>query len=198
MRGSTVVRRSRSFRVRRLSMVALPVALMLLAACGSSSSNNSASTSYGGASSPTSVHAAVNAKTTVMVSKNPTLGSVLTDVNGMTLYTLTNAGEPVACTGQCATLWPPLLLPAGVTTATGGAGASGLGVISMNGGMQVTVHGDPVYRYSGDKAPGDANGQGLKSFGGVWHVAGTAGASASSAPTTTTPAAMGGYGGYGG
>ena len=44
------------------------------------------------------------------------------------------------CTDACRAAWPPLLLPAGVTTATPGAGVTGaLGPITRpNGGTQVT------------------------------------------------------------
>jgi predicted lipoprotein with Yx(FWY)xxD motif len=104
----------------------------------------------------------------------------------------------VVRTGECATLWPPVLLPSGVTTATGAAGVTGLGIASMNGGMQVTEGGAPLYRYSGDSAAGDTNGDGLSSFGGVWHVAGTTRPASGGAATTTTPTTMGGYGSYGG
>ncbi|HTK17683.1 MAG TPA: hypothetical protein VL769_14915 [Acidimicrobiia bacterium] len=123
------------------------------------------------------------------------MGALLVDAKAMTLYTLTNAGKPVACTGKCATFWPPLLLPPGATAATGGAGVSGLGTVVMNGGMQVTEHGDPLYRFSQDKAAGDTNGEGINSFGGTWHVAKTSAAADANPPTTpaTTAPAGGGY-----
>jgi predicted lipoprotein with Yx(FWY)xxD motif len=108
-----------------------------------------------------------------MMSSTSKLGAMLVDAKGMTLYTLTNAGKPVACAGQCATFWPPPLLPSDATTATGGAGVSGLGTVSMNGGIQVTERGDPLYRFSQDKAAGNTNGEGVKSFGGTWHIAKT-------------------------
>jgi predicted lipoprotein with Yx(FWY)xxD motif len=135
-----------------------------------------------------------------MSAHNAQFGDLLVDANGMTLYTLTNNGHPVACTGQCATFWPPLLLPANVTTAKGARGISGLGVVSMNGGMQVTEHGAPLHRYSGDSAAGDTNGEGINSFGGIWHVARTAAAATTAAvPKTTTPPMTSGNGySYGG
>lgn len=169
----------------------VPVALFALAACGSSS--------YGGKSAATNPGTQPPSHTgaVVMSAHNAKLGALLVDDKGMTLYTLTNGGHPVACTGQCATFWPPLLLPANVNTAKG---ASGLGVNSMNGGMQVTEHGDPLYRYSGDNAAGDTNGEGINSFGGVWHVARTtAVATPAAAPNTTSPPATSGSGyNYGG
>jgi hypothetical protein len=87
---------------------------------------------------------------------------------------------------------PPLLLPSGSSTPTGAVGVTGLGVVSMNGGMQVTVHGDPLYRFSGDKATGDTNGEGINSFGGIWHIGHTTAASGAGTATTTTPAASSG------
>ena len=72
----------------------------------------------------------------------------------ITLYTLTNGGSAVACTGQCATFWPPLVLPDDMTTAVAGAGVTGLGTASTAAGSQVTENGVPLYRFSMDKAPG--------------------------------------------
>jgi predicted lipoprotein with Yx(FWY)xxD motif len=83
--------------------------------------------------------------------------------NGMTVYTfakdVANSGTS-ACTGGCITKWPALTVPAGSTPA-GGSGVTGkLGTItrSDDGSTQVTYNGLPLYFYSGDKAPGDANG----------------------------------------
>jgi predicted lipoprotein with Yx(FWY)xxD motif len=36
------------------------------------------------------------------------------------------------------------------------------------GEPEVTYNGHPVYRFAGDKAPGDVNGEGLTAFGGEW------------------------------
>ena len=47
----------------------------------------------------------------VMHANNPKLGVIVVDAQGRTLYTLTKNGEPVACTGQCASFWPPLCCP---------------------------------------------------------------------------------------
>lgn len=192
---ATSSRRRSSRFPGRIRLLLVPAAIIVVAACGSSKS-----TSNGAQSTPTSGGTTSNSSAVVMMSNSSTLGAFLTDANGMTLYTLTNAGHPVACTGGCATFWPPLLLPAGVTSAKGSAGVTGLGVVSMDGGMQVTAHGDPLYRFSKDKAPGDTNGQGISSFGGVWHVAATASALPANSPATTPPTTTSSYGGggYGG
>jgi len=184
-------------------LLVVPVALVGLAACGSSGSKAAApNTSPTTTTSPsTTTSAGTSAGTVVMMSSSSKLGPLLVDAKDKTLYTLSNAGKPVACTGQCATFWPPLLVPSGTTTAKGGAGVTGLGLVPMNGGMQVTENGDPLYRFSLDKAAGQTNGEGIKSFGGTWHVAKTTSAAPAGTPTpastpttagTTVPATSGG------
>jgi hypothetical protein len=39
-----------------------------------------------------------------------------------------------------------------------------------DGGRVVTYAGWPLYTYSGDSAAGQANGQGLNTYGGRWYV----------------------------
>jgi predicted lipoprotein with Yx(FWY)xxD motif len=138
-----------------------------------------------------SASAAPRAKSALMVkvASNANLGKILVTTSGMTLYryTLDKAGK-VACTGKCAVAWPPLLLPSGVTTPTGGPGVTGLGTVKdPDGKLQVTDHGEPLYRFVGDKKAGNTNGQGL---GGTWFVV-----SAKSAKTTSSSSTSGsGYG----
>jgi len=86
----------------------------------------------------------------------------------MTLYYYTpDTATTVACTGGCATNWPPVLFtgtgtPTGATTLTGT-----LAVLSNPNGSQVTYNGHPLYTFVADKAPGDTTGEGK---GGKWHV----------------------------
>lgn len=168
-------------------------ALVVLAACGSSSPKVTAGAQPSVASTtttvkpapPTTMHVASSAP--VVMTAMTKLGSLLVDSKGMTLYTLSNAGKPVACTGQCASFWPPLLLPAGTVSATGGSGVTGLGTTMATGGEQVTVNGAPVYRFSIDKKPGDTNGEGISSFGGTWHVVKAAGTTVATSPATAAP-----------
>jgi predicted lipoprotein with Yx(FWY)xxD motif len=101
------------------------------------------------------------------------LGKVVVDGTGMTLYEFMpdNGGAPT-CNDACAQKWPPL------TTDTPPAVGAGLtkadvGTATRNdGASQVTFHGWPLYRFAGDAAPGNTNGQGL---GGKWFVVGTDG-----------------------
>jgi predicted lipoprotein with Yx(FWY)xxD motif len=96
------------------------------------------------------------------------LGNFLVDDKGMTLYTFKNDASGVSnCNGGCATAWPPLTAQAAPTAGTGVMGTFAL-IKRSDGTMQVTYNGLPLYYFSGDKAAGDTNGQGV---GGVWAVA---------------------------
>ncbi len=88
---------------------------------------------------------------------------------------------------ECLRFWPPLTVPSRHTRLEDGAGVHGsLAILRRSDGtLQVTLRGMPLYRFSGDHAAGQTNGQGIGSFGGTWHVAG-AGVSAP-APAAPTP-----------
>ncbi len=80
----------------------------------------------------------------------------------MTVYTFTkdtaDSGKS-ACTGGCASTWPPLTVPAGGAPAAGTGATGKLGTITRDDGtIQVTYKGLPLYFFKNDKAPGDANG----------------------------------------
>lgn len=160
------------------------VAAIGLAACGGSSSSKSSKKATKAPASAAVVKAANSAK-----------GSILVDSQGKTVYTLTNAGQPVPCTGACLGVWPPLMLPAGTTNATGGPGVTGLATVAANGGQQVTVNGSPLYYFSGDQGAGSTNGDGINSFGGTWNVVQASGGGGSS-PSTTPATTSGGGSGY--
>jgi predicted lipoprotein with Yx(FWY)xxD motif len=108
---------------------------------------------------------------------------VLVDARGMTLYWLADDGPMhSACTAACAETWPPLLSRSAPTAAKGLAGK--LTVDSAGNGPQVRYNDHLLYRYSGDSAPGQANGDGLA---GKWHAARPApSASASADPSNTS------------
>jgi predicted lipoprotein with Yx(FWY)xxD motif len=113
-------------------------------------------------SAPTASVAA--SKATVEATAVGSIGTVLVaGSNGMTVYTFDNdvkdSGKS-ACNGGCISRWPALMVAAG-TTPVAGSGVTGkLGTItrSDDGSLQVTYNGLPLYFFSGDKAPGDANG----------------------------------------
>jgi predicted lipoprotein with Yx(FWY)xxD motif len=96
----------------------------------------------------------------------PKYPDAVTDATGRALYTFSGDEHGnVTCLGACATVWPPLLTT-GDPTITGadpdGPGTQGLG----NGTFQASYHGWPLYYYSRDEKPGDANGVGKRAIGG--------------------------------
>jgi predicted lipoprotein with Yx(FWY)xxD motif len=129
----------------------------------------------------------------VETAKNPKLGTILVTTKGFTLYlyTLDKSGK-VACTGKCATFWPPLVLPPGATKPAGGKGVRGLGTVrDPDGKLQVTFKGHPLYRFVEDKKPGSVLGQGVEK---TWFVlradartASTAAVTALATPVSAPP-----------
>lgn len=155
-------------------------AALLLTACGSAAPTGASSTPTGGsqpaaAGSSTASSSAVATTAQISTAALATLGQVLVDGRGMTLYVYTKdaPGQGISnCTGSCAQLWPPLLTAGTPTASTGVSGA--LGAIGRGGGVrQATIDGRPLYTYSGDAKPGQANGQGV---GGTWYAVGPTGA----------------------
>jgi len=105
--------------------------------------------------------------TTVVATKNASMGTILTTFDGFTLYTFdSDTAGASSCTGSCQNTWPPLVIT-GAPSA--GAGVSGtLGTIKRDdGSTQVTLDGKPLYMNSSDSGPGATNGDGI---GGLWHV----------------------------
>jgi len=120
--------------------------------------------------------------------------SVVVNAQGRTLYALSpETSRHLLCkSAECVHVWPPLTVKSRAVKLKDGAGVQGgLGLLHRsNGTWQVTLRGMPLYRFSGDSGKAEANGEGLKSFGGTWHAV-TASASAGAKPTTpsvpTTP-----------
>ena len=90
---------------------------------------------------------------------------MLTDHNGMTLYTFAkDAGGKSMCNDKCATNWPPL-------KADSDAKSMGEWTVIKrdDGSMQWAYDGKPLYTFIKDKAPGDKTGDGLME--GAWKAA---------------------------
>jgi len=101
--------------------------------------------------------------------RSQTLDAHLVDVNQSTLYRFDgDDANPSrsACTGECAVTWPPVTIQEGGKVYLRDVHTAALGAIKRpDGTIQLTIGGWPIYRYSGDSAPGQANGQGLD---GAW------------------------------
>ena len=133
--------------------------------------------------------AASKDKVTVATATVPGVGTILVDANGHALYTLTDGtGAAVDCTGGCLSAWPPLVVSGKVKTPKGVKS-----VTKIKGTNQVTSAGLPLYLFAGDTAAKQANGEGIESFGGTWHVVK---AKAKTAKSTVTTKGASGYSGY--
>ncbi|MFF7467611.1 hypothetical protein [Streptomyces sp. NPDC008092] len=101
------------------------------------------------------------------------LGTIVTDGSGLTLYRY-DKDEPNpskwTCSGACTKTWLPVIVPESVQTS--GVEKSLLGTVHRNGETQLTLAGWPLYRYVGDTAAGQTNGEGK---GGEWYAVTPAG-----------------------
>ncbi|MET7289185.1 SCO0930 family lipoprotein [Streptomyces sp. NPDC005573] len=119
---------------------------------------------------PNGKKASLSAVPGLSVRKDAKLGDVVVDKNGMTVYRfLKDKAWPKSvsnCTGPCLEKWPAV---APVKTEdTEGVQKKGLmGFTRPDGVKQMTVNCWPIYTFSGDKTPGDTNGQGV---GGTWYA----------------------------
>ena len=116
--------------------------------------------------------AAAATQTTATVSTAASkLGRILVDSHGRTLYLFEKDKRGrSACSGTCATYWPPLLTK-GTPTAGAGARKSLIGITRRpDGTAQVTYAGRPLYRFVQDTKPGQTSGQDLHDFGAGWYV----------------------------
>jgi predicted lipoprotein with Yx(FWY)xxD motif len=162
------------------SAVLIPIAALAVAACGGG----------GNAATAATPKTSSGALATVGVA-NSGLGSILVDSSGRTLYLFkADVGANSACTGACATAWPPLLAKGKPTVGTGLTTAK-LGTITRSGGnRQVTYNGHPLYLFIKDQKPGQTTGQGVTAFGAPWFALTPSGTQAS-APASSSG---GGYG----
>ncbi len=129
---------------------------------------------------------------TIKTAQVPKVGLVLTTNAGLTLYHLTSDPTGTStCTGACAQIWLPLLLPKG-DHLQGPRGLKGLSTIHVaHGRRQVAFHGAALYHFTGDTKLGQAKGQGIE---GMWFAVLKSGipaaahvSSPASPPVATTP-----------
>lgn len=212
-------------RTRAIFMGALlaVIGAVVIAGCGGGSSSSSSSSSEpsttesesssattGNEAEPESSESAESSSgaesgsTTIASAEVGGVGTVLVDSEGMTVYLYTpDKGTESTCYGGCEAAWPPVVAE-GKPDAGEGATSSALGTTKRKDGtMQVTYEGHPVYTFSGDSSPGEANGQ---EDDGVWFVMNEAGEAvkggapsggttgeSSTTESTTTGSGGGGY-----
>jgi predicted lipoprotein with Yx(FWY)xxD motif len=162
----------------RMSVLAVG-AITVLGACGSSSKSGSSSTTttaYGSsatsaapATTAAAAGAALNTATNAKVGK-----PIVVDGSGMTVYMFQPNGTSKTSTVPAGVKanWPAVKA-SGTPTAGTGLDQSKLTVnMQADGTNQLAYAGHLLYTFVGDKAAGDANGQGL---GSVWFVLSPAG-----------------------
>jgi predicted lipoprotein with Yx(FWY)xxD motif len=146
----------------------LVLGALALAGCGSSGGSSSTG-------SPAPPKTASGRPATLGVSSGA-LGSILVDSHGRTLYLFQrDSGRRSACTGACATGWPPLRVTGRPTIGEGAKASIVATSARSDGAAQVVYNGHPLYRFAGDQKPGDVNGQGVSAFGGLWYAVSPAG-----------------------
>lgn len=160
-------------------LVVLP---LILAACGSGDDSGAAKSNKKSGSqattattppttaAPTTTGAPpTTASTTTVKVASSSLGQILVDSSGKTLYRFDNdQGTTSACNAGCQGIWPPLTAS---SAPTGGAGVDAT-KLSTGPNSQVVYNGHLLYRYASDSAAGDTKGNGI---GGVWHAVTPAG-----------------------
>lgn len=120
---------------------------------------------------PNGKKATLSALPGLSVRKDAKLGDIVVDKNGMTVYRfIKDKAWPKSvsnCTGACLEKWPAVAEVGADDT----KGVKKKGLMGFtrpdNGAKQMTVNCWPIYTFSGDKAPGDTNGQGV---GGTWYA----------------------------
>ncbi|PZG00954.1 hypothetical protein [Micromonospora deserti] len=114
------------------------------------------------------------------------MGSVVTDQDGWILYRFdkdTNDPPSSNCVDKCAEVWPPALSDG--NPQLNGVSDDKVGTVTrQDGTRQITLDGWPLYRYIGDKKPGQWKGQGV---GGTWFVVAPDGKKNLSCLPTGTP-----------
>ena len=181
--GSGSAQRISSGPARLRMLLALPAAAAAAAALvGCSSAGASPSSSASSSSSPAAAAAGSL--------KSATIGgaTVLTSSRGFTLYSFApDTSTKSNCNGTCAQNWPPVTGP---VTAAGVTGTFGT-IKRADGSTQATFDGHPLYTFVADTAPGQAKGNDLNAFGGLWHEITTSG----TAPAGSSSSGSGGGGG---
>jgi predicted lipoprotein with Yx(FWY)xxD motif len=168
------------------SAAVIPLVALTVAACGG-----------GGGAATAAPLPKTNGHVATVGAGKTSLGTILIDSQGRTLYLFkADSGTQSACSGACATAWPPL--PAtGNPTAGAGLTASKLGTITRSdGNRQVTYNGHPLYLFVKDQKPGDVTGQGVTAFGAAWFALTPSGTQATAPAPSSGGGAVSGGGGY--
>jgi predicted lipoprotein with Yx(FWY)xxD motif len=137
------------------------------------------------------------AKSAVVTLKKTSLGTILVDPRGRTLYLFEkDANGLSACNSDCLSYWPAFTSRT-VPRAGAGVQQSLLRLAKPQHGLrQVTYAGHPLYTFVGDKRSGQTTGEGLQNFGGGWDVLAADGRKIEPSPNTGSGDGYSSGGGY--
>jgi predicted lipoprotein with Yx(FWY)xxD motif len=202
-------------RVTRSSLATIGVAAAVVGLAAACSSSTGSGSSPSSSSAPASAATSASAPTSAAAGGAPIaaassgLGSIVVNAKGFALYDYApDTATTSACTGQCATFWPPVAAPSPLPTSLPGITGTLTSLTRADGTKQLVLNGHPLYGFTGDKSAGQTNGQGLTVDGGLWLALTPAGAEipaaakagatggSSSAPSSSASTKSGG-GGYG-
>jgi predicted lipoprotein with Yx(FWY)xxD motif len=171
-------------------MTVAAASLLTLSACGSSSSSTPAAPAAGNGGGGTTPAAASGLHVA-----DTSLGKVLVDANGRTVYMLTaDSSGTSTCSSACLTYWPPVA-PSKADPAVTGKVAT---TTTTSGSKIATVGGWPLYTFIQDQKPGDVTGEGISNFGGVWYAVSPSGQPVKAAGGSATNSSSGSAPAYGG
>jgi predicted lipoprotein with Yx(FWY)xxD motif len=139
-------------------------------------------------------HGGTSVKGAVVALRKTTLGAILVDARGRTLYLFEKDRSGMsACDTACVKYWPAFISRA-TPRAGKGVQQSMLKVVRQHNGLrQVTYAGHPLYTFVGDKQAGQTTGEGLSNFGAEWYAL-----AASGEKVEQSQASGGGYSSGGG
>jgi predicted lipoprotein with Yx(FWY)xxD motif len=146
-----------------LGVTGAAACVALIAGCASGSS--SAKPAAGG-SQTTQAAAAASGSAGSLKTMSTSIGTVLVDASGRTVYELVgDSAAKQTCTQGCLAIWPP---------------------VTVNG-TQLVVNGHPLFTFAQDSAAGQTKGQNVTDQWGLWLALDASGnpISASAAPSST-------------
>ena len=159
-------------------------AALTLSACGSNTPAPAATPQAPSGGGSTGLHVA-----------STSLGNVLVDSSGRTVYMLT-ADSPghSSCSSACLAYWPPVAPAGHASTVTAKVGST-----TTSGGAKIaTAGGWPLYTFVQDQKAGDVTGEGVATFGGTWYAVSPSGKpvtgatpGSSSSPSSSSAAPQG-------
>ncbi len=136
-----------AFTIGKLGLGAAGATALVVLVAGCAASSSSVTPGAGAGSGTPQSQPAVSGSASGMKTMSTSIGTVLVDASGRTLYELVgNSAAKQTCTGGCVATWPPV----------------------QANGSQVIVNGHPAFTFTGDSAAGQTKGQNVKDQWGLW------------------------------